>query len=67
MVYPDNLEEQLQQSVTDFVQFWAFNNSEQVVIPPITHQYVESTGQDLMIFLKDFVAEPKYISGMIIF
>lgn len=57
VVYPDNLEEQLQQSVKDFVQYWANRNSEQVVIPPSIHQYIQSTGQDMMVFLKDYVGE----------
>ncbi|KAJ1528811.1 hypothetical protein ONE63_007188 [Megalurothrips usitatus] len=56
VLYSDNLEEQLQQSVKEYVQHWSDVQSDCVIVPSLVCQYIQSTGQSMKIFLQNHVS-----------
>ncbi|KAK3912489.1 Zinc finger FYVE domain-containing protein 26 [Frankliniella fusca] len=51
----DNLEKQLQKSVHDYIQHWIDIQTDRVSVPSLVYQYIHGTGQNMCVFLKDYV------------
>lgn len=55
VISSNNLEKQLQKSVQDYIQYWADIKTDHVAVPSLVHRYIQSTGQNMCMFLKDYV------------
>lgn len=53
VVYSEKLEEQLQESVREYLQHWADIQEGQITVPYLVERYIQSTGQNIHVFLRD--------------
>lgn len=49
----ERLEEQLQESVEEYLHHWADIQAGKVIVPYLVKRYIQSTGQNIHVFLRD--------------